>query len=152
MAQSAGMRGGVGTGASAPAAQVGAAVSEVTIEIPMLPPRECSPNARVHWRERHSAARAFREAAAWCAYQGRASEGFAGFAYGEAVVMDVAIRWCCGRKRMDDDNAWASLKPARDGLADVLFGGEDRFITQGTLTQTRGDGTVTVTLRQASHE
>jgi hypothetical protein len=64
------------------------------------------------------------------------------------VVMDVEIAWCCGRKRLDDDNAWASLKACRDGIADVLFMGEDRYMVQGTLTQTRGDGTVTVVLRE----
>jgi hypothetical protein len=62
--------------------------------------------------------------------------------------MDVEVRWCCRRRALDDDNAWASMKAARDGIADVLFGGEDRFIVQGRLVQTRGDGTVTVTLRR----
>jgi hypothetical protein len=61
--------------------------------------------------------------------------------------MDLEIAWCCGRKRMDDDNAIAACKPLRDGIADVLFGGEDKHITQGTVSQTRGSGTVTVTLR-----
>jgi hypothetical protein len=65
----------------------------------------------------------------------------------DGVVMDLEIAWCCGRKRMDDDNAIAACKPLRDGIADVLFGGEDKHITQGTVTQTRGDGTVTVVLR-----
>jgi hypothetical protein len=60
----------------------------------------------------------------------------------------VEIQWCCGRRIMDDDNAWASLKAARDGIADEMFGGEDRFITQGTLTQTRGDGSIRITLRE----
>ncbi len=63
------------------------------------------------------------------------------------VIMDVEIAWCCGRKQADDDNAWASLKALRDGIADVLCNGEDRVITQGNLTQTRGEGVVTVTLR-----
>ncbi len=66
-----------------------------------------------------------------------------------SVIMDVEIAWCCGRKRMDDDNAIAAMKPARDGIADVLWAGEDRYITQGRLTQTRGEGTTTITLREA---
>lgn len=116
-------------------------MSSAVIVIPMLPPRECSPNARAHWVKKAWAARNFRECAGW------ATRATGNRNWRESLIMDVEIAWCCGRKRMDDDNAWASLKAARDGIADVLFGGEDRFITQGTLTQTRGDGTTTVTLR-----
>jgi hypothetical protein len=121
--------------------------AELSIVIPMQPPAECSPNSRAHWRKKAAAIRDFRmcaflatrmqlcTAAAW-------TPDFSG-----GAVMDVEIAWCCGRKKMDDDNAWASLKPARDGIADVVFGGEDRKVVQGTLTQTRGSGIVTVTLR-----
>jgi hypothetical protein len=112
------------------------------IEIPMLPPRECSPNWRGHWPKRARAVREFRETAAW------ATRGTGNRNWREYVVMDVEIAWCCGRRQQDDDNAWASLKAARDGISDVLFGGEDRFIVQGTLSQVRGEGVVTVVLRE----
>lgn len=127
--------------------------TEAVIVVPMLPPREVSPNFHGSWRARARAAREFRECAGWAAKEMALGDFvwcFAEHARLPFVVMDAEIAWCCGRKALDDDNAWASLKPARDGISDVLFGGEDRFIVQGKLTQTRGDGTVTVTLRQAN--
>jgi crossover junction endodeoxyribonuclease RusA len=120
-----------------------------TITIPMLPDRELSPNSRAHWSVKQRAAREFRGTAAWATIAWLTHE-ITDVDWGRGAVMDVEIQWCCGRKKMDDDNAWASLKAARDGIADVLFGGEDRFITQGTLTQTRGDGSILVTLREVA--
>jgi hypothetical protein len=118
----------------------------------MLPPRECSPNGRYHWAERNRATHMFRYAAMFAVYGSLLAgerEAFAREAAAwRSVVMDVEIGWSCGRKRMDDDNAWASLKAARDGIADALFGGDDRCIVQGTLAQTRGAGVVSVTLRE----
>jgi hypothetical protein len=125
-------------------------MTEATITIPMLPDRALSPNSRAHWREKATAARELRECAGWATYGQVPDSLIVRLAYGTSIIMDVEIQWCCRRKRMDDDNAWASLKAARDGIADVLFGGEDRFITQGKLTQTRGDGIIIVTLRELS--
>jgi hypothetical protein len=125
-------------------------MTEATITIPMLPDRALSPNSRAHWTERAEAARELRETAHWSTYGVVNRKGWDGFIFPNGCAMDVEIQWCCGRKQMDDDNAWASLKAARDGIADVLFGGEDRFITQGKLTQTRGDGIIIVTLRELS--
>jgi hypothetical protein len=121
-------------------------MTEATITIPMLPDRALSPNSRSHWTERAEAARELRYTARMSTF----GAGLNGMEFDRGACMDVEIQWCCGRKTMDDDNAWASLKAARDGIADVLFGGEDRFITQGKLTQTRGDGIIIVTLRELS--
>lgn len=126
--------------------------SGAVIVIPMLPAPELSPNARVHWRVRARAAQAAREAAGW-ATRAALDAGspvcqWCGYDHG-GVVMDLHIAWCCGRKRTDDDNAWASAKAFRDGIADVLWGGEDRHVRTGTVTQTRGEGTTTITLRRA---
>ncbi len=121
---------------------------ELQIVIPMMPPSECSPNSRVNWRRKAAAARDFRQAAGW------AVVGHYDFPWamtdGARYVMDVEIAWGGNRQRMDDDNAWASLKAMRDGIADVLFAGEDKYIRQGELRQTRGNGTTTVTLREAA--
>jgi crossover junction endodeoxyribonuclease RusA len=118
---------------------------ESTIVIPMLPDRALSPNARCHWREK---ARAVEELRVTARLATLAGVPYLGLALDRGAVMDVEIAWCCRRKVMDDDNAWASLKAARDGVADVLFGGEDRFIVQGAMTQCRGAGTTTITLRE----
>jgi hypothetical protein len=127
-------------------------MTEATITIPMLPDRALSPNSRAHWRKKAEAARELRWNARMATWGVAANQGFWEVSGGglRFIVMDVEIQWCCGRKKMDDDNAWASLKSARDGIADVLFGGEDRFIVQGKLTQTRGDGSIRVTLREVA--
>jgi crossover junction endodeoxyribonuclease RusA len=118
----------------------------VVIDIPMEPPREVSPNARVHWRVKARATRGFREAAAWATLDAVYGEGVTDELFRNGVVMDAEIRWGRGRKRIDVDNAWASLKAARDGIAAVLHE-DDARMTCGRLTQTRGDGRVIVTLR-----
>lgn len=122
------------------------AETEAVIVIPTMPPREVSPNWHGSWRKRAAAAAAFRAEAGWAtrfdlpaAFLGRVAP----------VAIDVEIAWCCGRRRLDDDNALASCKAALDGIADVLWDGQDRHVTVGTVTQTRGQGTVTVTLRGA---
>lgn len=119
---------------------------EAVIVMPCLPPRECSPNWRGHWGTRRRAVEGFRSCARWATH-GALRESGARWRSDAPVVMDVDVAWCCGRQRIDDDNLIAALKPARDGIADILFDGEDRCIVMGTVTQRRGDGTVTVTLR-----
>jgi hypothetical protein len=133
-----------------PAAAYRARQTEAVIVIPMLPPRSCSPNSRSHWRERHADVSTFRDCAylsalAWA----NAAENEWAIRGAEVIVMDAEIHWCCRRRSVDSDNAWAMLKSCRDGIADALFGGEDKHIRVGTLTQRRGEGLVRVTLRGA---
>jgi crossover junction endodeoxyribonuclease RusA len=118
----------------------------VVIDIPMAPPREVSPNARVHWRAKARATREFREAAAWATLDAEFGEGVTDALFRDGIVIDAEIQWGRGRKRIDDDNAWASLKAARDGIAGMLQT-DDAGMRCGRLTQTRGDGRVIVTLR-----
>jgi crossover junction endodeoxyribonuclease RusA len=124
-------------------------MSDLVIDIPMEPPREVSPNARVHWRVKARATREFREVAMWATLDATYthSEDTFDALWEHGIVMDAEIQWGRGRKRIDDDNAWASLKAARDGIAAVLHENDARM-TCGRLTQTRGDGRVIVVLRE----
>lgn len=122
-------------------------IMKATIQIPMLPPRECSPNWRGHWSQRAKAVRAFRETAGWATYQALDDAGVFRLYGCQPVTLDAEIAWCCGRKSVDPTNAPALLKAAIDGIADVLWFGRDRHVQLGDVRQTRGDGTVTVTLR-----
>jgi len=128
--------------------------TEAVIVVRMLPPRECSPNFHGHWRRKAEAAEDFREEGHWATICGGDNPVNAlhlrRLEHAHAVTIDAEIAWCCGRKRMDDDNAKASLKAAIDGIADVLWNGQDRHVTIGTVRQCRGDGTVTITLRSDS--
>lgn len=128
--------------------------TEAVIVVPMLPPREVSPNWYGAWRKKARAKRDLREAAYWSA-RGVFDQQFPRILTGTpareaGVIMDFEIAWCCGRKRMDDDNAKACMKSIVDGIADLLWDHDDRHVTIGTVTQVRGGGTVTVTIKQPS--
>jgi hypothetical protein len=117
-----------------------------TIVIRMQPPAEVSPNFHGSFRQRAKAVREFRdEAAKATRYEGSRTEAFR--ENYRPVTLDAEIAWCCGRKAVDPTNAPSLLKAAIDGIADVLFDGRDAHILMGTVTQTRGSGTVTVVLR-----
>ncbi len=85
------------------------------VAIPMLPPRECSPNARVHWSAKHKATKSFRTAAMVCALE--ASR----FSHPELSRAEVSITLVVGDARYyrDPDNMVASLKSAIDGCIDA---------------------------------
>jgi hypothetical protein len=121
----------------------------VVITVPMMPPRECSPNFHGHWSVMSKARAEFREAAyyATLALSG-ADKEWVFMRYGKPTVLDVAVAWCCGRKRMDDDNLIAAIKSARDGIVDGAHLSSDRDFVTGTVTQTRGDGVTILTLRE----
>jgi hypothetical protein len=105
----------------------------------MLPPVEVSPNWHGSWRKKAEAVAELREHAHWLRRLERSP----------AVTIDFQIAWCCGRRRLDDDNAKACMKPIIDGIAAELWSGQDRHVTIGEVVQTRGDGIVTVTLKGA---
>lgn len=120
--------------------------SEAVIVVRMTPPREVSPNARVHFRRRARAVAAFRaEAAKAAQFESEGTSAFCGRML--PVELSAEIAWCCGRKRLDQDNAIASLKPLVDGISDWLWHGRDEHVRMGQITQVRGDGRVTITLR-----
>jgi hypothetical protein len=119
------------------------------VVVPMLPGRACSPNGGWGWRARAAARAELRECARLAAMGSlNANNGplrhFVG--HEGTITLDAEIRWCCGRKRMDDDNCKAALKGAIDGLSDALWGGEDKHVRMGEVRQSRGDGSVTFLL------
>ena len=85
------------------------------IEIPMLPPKECSPNARVHWARKARAAKAYRTAANACAL---AASQLARPQWSKAELF-ITIIISDKRHIRDTDNAIASIKPAVDGCVDA---------------------------------
>lgn len=91
-----------------------------------LPPKELSPNARVHWRAKASKVKSYREAAKIEAMVAAHETG-----------MDKPFSWVrikatfyhTQNRGRDADNALASLKSAFDGLADAGIVTNDRKIT-----------------------
>lgn len=111
-------------------------VRPLVITIPLdrnLPP-ELSPNhrSRSHW-PRTRALAAAREEARLETLQARDPDT----TY-DALTLHVVIARTGRAQELDDDNAWASLKGHRDGIADAL-GIDDRNIRQGTLQQVKSD-------------
>lgn len=91
------------------------------IELPW-PPRELSPNTRIHWARKGRAAKQYREN---CYFLALASGATAGD--GE-LILDIEFIPPDRRKR-DDDNCLASFKAGRDGIADALGIDDSQFRT-----------------------
>ena len=80
------------------------------VELPW-PPKELSPNARVHWASRHRKAKQYREACYLLAKQA----GLTAPREGRLLLMMEFVP--PDRRRRDDDNMVGAFKYARDGLA-----------------------------------
>lgn len=85
------------------------------------PPKELSPNARVHWAARARATKRYRAECGWIARESKATapDGF----------IEIRVTFCPpNRKQRDRDNMQASIKALFDGLADALGVNDSRFI------------------------
>lgn len=88
------------------------------------PPKELSPNARVHWAKKSKAAKQYR---AECYLLTKK----AGIAAPDGDEILFALEFVPpDRRKRDDDNLLASCKALRDGVADALGIDDNRFITQ----------------------
>lgn len=96
--------------------------SEGAIVLPW-PPKDLSPNARLHWSKKSKAAKAYREACRVITLQA-----------GEKIDWEGDIHvWIDfyppDRRARDDDNMIAAFKSGRDGMADALKVNDKRFRT-----------------------
>lgn len=77
------------------------------------PDAKLSPNARVHWADKASKVRAYRQA---CGYQAMAQ----GLRRIDAESLSLEIQFCPpDKRRRDRDNAIAAFKHGQDAIADV---------------------------------
>ena len=108
------------------------------LELPW-PPKELSPNARLHWAKLAKAKKAYR---AECAYLAIAQ----GIRKVEADKLHLSLTFFAPTRRAYDlDNALARMKAGLDGLADVLGVDDSKW----SLSIARGDttgGSVTVVI------
>lgn len=88
------------------------------LELP-FPPRQLSPNARLHWRALAKAKKAYKAECAWTLFQQPSPK----FNDGERIPLSITISPPDNRKR-DRDNLQHSLKYALDELA-CHFGVDD---------------------------
>jgi len=100
----------------------------LTINLPFLPPKACSPNWRGHWSGKAQAVKRFRQdCCAWMVSQRNTLSGFTPF---RECSIDITFHVRDQRYVMDDDNARATLKAAQDALIDagIVEGTSDRGI------------------------
>jgi crossover junction endodeoxyribonuclease RusA len=103
------------------------------------PPKELSPNKRIHWAQKSKIAKQYRHACHMLTKQS-----------GIAVDWDGDIHMAItfyppDRRRRDDDNAIASFKAGRDGMADALGVDDKRFRTHPWIADEIG-GYVKITI------
>ena len=90
------------------------------IELPW-PPKELSPNARIHWAALARAKKAYRHA---CAVSARSQ----GLGRVDAQKLHLSLTFFAPTRRAYDlDNALARMKAGLDGLADVLAVDDSRW-------------------------
>lgn len=85
------------------------------------PPRELSPNARVHWAAKGRAAKAYRSACFWIAKRDGKRLEHDGRVH---VVVEFVPP---DRRSRDRDNMLASIKSGLDGVAEALGVNDSRF-------------------------
>lgn len=104
------------------------------------PPKELSPNARLHWSKKSKAAKAYRTACFALAREaGLKSVPFEGRIH---LWIDF---FPPDRRHRDDDNMIATFKAGRDGLADALGVDDKRFVCHPFVSERIG-GMVKVTI------
>lgn len=89
------------------------------------PPKDLSPNARVHWSVRRKAVKTYRDACFWATKQLMALGGWQNLPDGDLHLwIDF---YPPDRRHRDDDNMLAAFKSGRDGIADALGINDKRF-------------------------
>ena len=84
------------------------------------PPQALSPNARVHWAKRYKAARDYKEECGWTLKALRGSVRCPPLPLDKnGPVRARVIFYVYARRRRDDDNATAMLKPVWDAMVEV---------------------------------
>ena len=105
------------------------------------PSRDLHPNARVHWGKRGKATKAARAGAHLLALEA----GWHRMALPEGRLHLWIDFYPPDRRRRDDDGLLASMKAARDGIADALGIDDARFVSHPYLREdTRPGGEVVV--------
>ena len=104
----------------------------ITVRLPW-PPKELSPNARVHWAQKAGKAKRYRQDACVLTL---CQINRAGINWIESYALHLTF---CppDRRRRDLDNMLASIKPGIDGIADAIQVDDQHF----SLTLKRGEPT-----------
>jgi crossover junction endodeoxyribonuclease RusA len=86
------------------------------------PPKDLSPNARIHWSRRSKAAKAYRRACHVLTLEA----GIRGVDWEGDIHLWIDF-YPPDRRHRDDDNMVAAFKAGRDGMADAMGLDDKRF-------------------------
>ena len=86
------------------------------------PPKDLSPNARIHWSRRSKAAKAYRRACHVLTLEA----GIRGVDWAGDIHLWIDF-YPPDRRHRDDDNMVAAFKAGRDGMADAMGLDDKRF-------------------------
>jgi len=108
------------------------------VEVPFLPPAECSPNWRGHWSRRHKAAKLYQQAVFYESVDARNKlerlpwrPWFPPF---EKARLTLTFSFTYFRER-DEDNLRAMFKPGQDALvqAELIKGDSPEHLVLGAI-------------------
>lgn len=118
-------------------------MTAITVKVPAVPPRECSPNWRGHWSRRSSASRYFKDMVYMHAIDARNTRGVA-FPLKKATL-SLEVIYTTTRRR-DLDNIVAMFKPGLDGLvkAELLTDDDAKHLKLGDINTRVGDTKTTI--------
>jgi crossover junction endodeoxyribonuclease RusA len=109
------------------------------------PPKELSPNARVHWSIKAKHTKAYREIGFYTAREAKAKAKIDW----QGTIHAFITFYPPDKRQRDDDNLIAAFKSARDGIADALKVDDKRFRIHPYLSdEVRKGGAVEVVLTQ----
>lgn len=112
-------------------------MAKLTVVIPHAPTLDMRPNGRVHHMAKHRATKEARSIAGWTTKSAHIDAGRPYFACDRPISVNYTIYWPKGAKRLDADNAAASMKAYTDGISDILTGGRDGSFFFGEVVQDR---------------
>ena len=111
-----------------------------------LPPREVSPNARVHWAKKARAAKRYKISAELVTEMAIKEQGYP---EGLGEFMIHPIFYFPVRRRRDRDNLLASLKSAFDGVAQAMDIDDSQFAyVSPTIEYSKDDPRVELLVRR----
>lgn len=101
------------------------------------PPKELSPNARVHWSRRSKAAASYRKECGWLVRAAMSAHPDFKLPDSERIALWIDF-FPPDRRHRDDDNLLAAFKAGRDGIADALGINDKRFVSHPFVQEATG--------------